>query len=305
MNRHMDQARRQLIFDTFVTQFLDMANVSYQFQALNQAMIYIKQVERLCTLMMEDKTYMSVENSTRYLELAQPIRTKVLAAMNRDSYAVPELPRRESMLEPKIRARMPSIKPKRIIDDDIDPYTNIETLKLETRRHVALPPVPIQKSKQQKTPVVIQPADFTAESSDDEQSNDDKVYQRKKSVVMNGYAHNGHSKSVQIVEKVQIHASNMSKNNSHNSTNNADDDDDEDLSKILGNIGSNRKSNQQLVNGESDSIMIMNNRQPSVGVKSISFDLVKNDKNDNNNNNKILLTNGHNHNDDDDIETSF
>lgn len=309
MSSHMDLFRRQTVFEILIPNFLQMASVSEKFYALNQSKIYIKQVEHLCSILKDDNISVEIP---KYLEMTRSILTRVLAAQNRDSYAVPELPRRESMLEPRIRVRMPSIKPKTIIDDDSDPYTNIEALKLEVRRPRIPAPqstaYPQESKPKLKSPVVIQPADFSAsDSSDDEQQqSNQEVSQRKKSVVMNGKVHNGISKAVQIsVEKVQVHTHHNSNYQNRIMADN-DNDNDNDLSSILGNISSNRKSNQKLLNGDSDKIMIINNRRSSVNLKGISFDL-PNDKNNNKNNknNKIHLTNGFSHENIDDNETSF
>lgn len=207
----METTRRQLVFDIFIPHYIQMAKVSANFRSLNQAMIYVKQVKRLCSILQDDKLLQSLDMSNKYLEQIEPIEKKIVAAMNRDSYAVPELPRRESMLEPKIRGRLPSTKPKKIIED-IDPYTNIEDM----RRSLA-----------------IQPANF--DSSDDDDDNDNLKNQsniRKKSIVANGFIPNG-LRNNQIIEKVQVHSTSINHNNNNNINT---DDDEDDLDNILGNV---------------------------------------------------------------------
>lgn len=305
----MDPSRRQEIFETFILHFIDMAKKSANFRSFNQSMIYLKQVERLCNILQDDKLLLSIEKSNKYREIIIPIQNKVLLAMNRD-YAVPELPRRESMLEPKLRSRLPSVRPKKI-DEDVDPYTNIEALKLEKPLN-NITNGNTKNTNSQAT--AIQPTDFNINSSDDD-DNDDIATElkqptrekntQKKSIVMNGFRQNAPKKSITIVEKVLVHTI---PNNNKNHKSNNEQNNNNYLADILGNVdindipdGDKPNSNSKMISDNTN----INNRRPS-SMKVAKEDLIQVDKQNNNNkNNKIILTNGYGHDSDEDIDTSF
>ena len=62
--KHMENLRRQLIYGLFVEHFIEMARVSGGFRALNQALIYLRQAERLCNLLADDE---GIEEARQFL----------------------------------------------------------------------------------------------------------------------------------------------------------------------------------------------------------------------------------------------
>nr|XP_019564859.2 uncharacterized protein LOC109432963 [Aedes albopictus] len=92
--KHMENLRRQLIYNIFVQHFIEMAQVSYVFRALNQGLIYLKQAERICSLLTDDH---GVEESRQFLSKIFSLRNEVQKAISNASYR-PALPKRASSL---------------------------------------------------------------------------------------------------------------------------------------------------------------------------------------------------------------
>ncbi|XP_065090440.1 uncharacterized protein LOC135711503 isoform X2 [Ochlerotatus camptorhynchus] len=90
--KHMENLRRQLIYNVFVQHFIEMAQVSYVFRTLNQGLIYLKQAERICSLLTDDH---GVEESRRFLTKIYGVRNEIQKAINSASYR-PALPKRAS-----------------------------------------------------------------------------------------------------------------------------------------------------------------------------------------------------------------
>lgn len=88
----MENLRRQLIYNVFVQHFIEMAQVSYVFRSLNQGLIYLKQAERICSLLTDDH---GVEESRRFLTKIYGVRNEIQKAINNASYR-PALPKRAS-----------------------------------------------------------------------------------------------------------------------------------------------------------------------------------------------------------------
>ncbi|EAT38646.1 AAEL009477-PB [Aedes aegypti] len=90
--KHMENLRRQLIYNIFVQHFIEMAQVSYVFRSLNQGLIYLKQAERICSLLTDDH---GIEESRQFLTKIFSVRNELLKAINNASYR-PALPKRAS-----------------------------------------------------------------------------------------------------------------------------------------------------------------------------------------------------------------
>ncbi|CRK96631.1 CLUMA_CG009990, isoform A [Clunio marinus] len=95
--KHMEMLRRKLVFELFIEQFIEMSHVSIKYRSLQQTMELLKQAERLCLLLRDDKF---VEEAEDYQSAIESLR---LAAENSISATIqgPELPRRESLLDKK------------------------------------------------------------------------------------------------------------------------------------------------------------------------------------------------------------
>ncbi|XP_062542834.1 uncharacterized protein LOC134210660 isoform X2 [Armigeres subalbatus] len=90
--KHMENLRRQLIYNVFVQHFIEMAQVSYVFRSLNQGLIYLKQAERLCSLLADDH---GIEESRLFLSKIFSLRNEIQKAISNGSYR-PALPKRAS-----------------------------------------------------------------------------------------------------------------------------------------------------------------------------------------------------------------
>lgn len=89
----MEILRRKLIYELFIEQFLDMAQVSLKYRSLQQTMELLKQTERLCLLLTDDKFNEEAEKHRETIELFKLSLQKLIS----DSPTGPELPRRESL----------------------------------------------------------------------------------------------------------------------------------------------------------------------------------------------------------------
>ncbi|XP_021181348.3 uncharacterized protein LOC110369988 [Helicoverpa armigera] len=89
----METERRRLVFEFFIPHFIAMARSSEKFEAIRQAVIYLEQAQRLCTLLLEEPGGDMTANE--YLEV---IREKLSDCqrklVNQGGYKLP--PRRES-----------------------------------------------------------------------------------------------------------------------------------------------------------------------------------------------------------------
>lgn len=120
----MEQLRRVLVYETFIAHFIEMAKMSFKFQALNQTLIYLKQASRLCSLLKDDQ-----HSCDAFITQIEALHRDVLGERNRDSQTRPQLPRRESAMEisNKIKFR---IKMSRSNSRNVeDPYSNITFIK--------------------------------------------------------------------------------------------------------------------------------------------------------------------------------
>ncbi|XP_058819657.1 uncharacterized protein LOC131682284 isoform X2 [Topomyia yanbarensis] len=100
--KHMENIRRQLIYNIFVQHFIDMAQTSYYFRSLNQGLVYLKQAERLCSLLSDDH---GVEEARRFLSKIYRLRSEILKTTNHTSYG-PALPKRASSIQSPQNRRM-------------------------------------------------------------------------------------------------------------------------------------------------------------------------------------------------------
>lgn len=92
--KHMELLRRKLVYELFIEQFIEMAKVSIKYRSLQQTMSLLKQAERLCLLLSDDKfNAEAVEYQKSIEEMKDTIQTMV----NDNPSQGPELPRRESI----------------------------------------------------------------------------------------------------------------------------------------------------------------------------------------------------------------
>lgn len=125
IDKHLEQLRRVLVYEIFISYFIDMARVSLKYLALNQSLIYLKQASRLCSLLQDDQ-----HPCDTYITQIDDLHHDVLMEGKRDSQLRPQLPRRESSMEipSKIKFRIKmSRSNSRSIDED--PYSNIAYIK--------------------------------------------------------------------------------------------------------------------------------------------------------------------------------
>lgn len=128
----MEQLRRVIIYEQFINHFILMAHYSTKFQAYNQAIIYLKQATRLCSLLRDDDR---VEQASNCMLKLEALHINVLMERNRDSVTKPQLPRRESSRELSNKTKF-RVKAPRTNKRDHDPYTNIE---VERRKDIVEP----------------------------------------------------------------------------------------------------------------------------------------------------------------------
>lgn len=93
--KHMEILRRKLVYELFIDQFIEMAKVSIKYRSLQQTMGLLKQTERICLLLVDDKF---IEEAEKYQNLATELKESV-QNMVKDSVQGPELPRRESLAD--------------------------------------------------------------------------------------------------------------------------------------------------------------------------------------------------------------
>lgn len=104
-----------------------MAREATTFKAFNQALIYLKQATRLCTLLADDDR---VEQALNYNHVIETLHAVVLNERTRDSQTIrPQLPQRESLVREETRVQR--IRVPRPIPDDYDPYKNCARARQE------------------------------------------------------------------------------------------------------------------------------------------------------------------------------
>ncbi|XP_053681631.1 uncharacterized protein LOC128732409 [Sabethes cyaneus] len=91
--KHMENLRRQLIYNIFVQHFIEMAQTSCVLRSLNQGLIYLKQAERLCSLLSDDH---GVEEARRFLSQIYSMRGQIEQTISNTTYG-PALPKRTSI----------------------------------------------------------------------------------------------------------------------------------------------------------------------------------------------------------------
>lgn len=108
--KHMEILRRKLIYELFIDQFIEMAHVSIKYRSLQQTMCLLKQADRLCLLLSDDKF---TDEAEKHRKLIESMRQSVQTFVGESSTG-PELPRRESIAGReaiKIRFRPEKITP--------------------------------------------------------------------------------------------------------------------------------------------------------------------------------------------------
>lgn len=234
IRKYTDVTRRRLYFEFFIRHFVIMSKASTNFRSLSLAKIYVKHAELLCQILMDDANNRDI--ALEFLKEITPISEKIENLRNRGSYAVPELPRRESMLDPQLRQpwrRNTTTLPKMI---DEDPYTNIVDLSQQLSENGMSPT---------KSSHAIQPVDEYSNSSEDESNADNGQNQLRTTIRHNGAIPNG------IVEVAQVHS--IPSSNEYEFNGNAIESDVEDdviLSKILGNISTNGSKHQKTMQND-------------------------------------------------------
>ena len=93
--KHMEVLRRKLVYELFIEQFIEMSKVSIKYRSLQQAMYLLKQTERLCFLLKDDKFY---DESEKYHKSTKELKDSVANFLQKSTQG-PELPRRESIAE--------------------------------------------------------------------------------------------------------------------------------------------------------------------------------------------------------------
>lgn len=93
--KHMEVLRRKLVYELFIEQFIEMAKVSIKYRSLQQAMCLLKQTERLCFLLKDDKFY---DEADKYHKSVKELKDLVENFLQKSTQG-PELPRRESIVE--------------------------------------------------------------------------------------------------------------------------------------------------------------------------------------------------------------
>lgn len=226
-----------------------MAQQAFDFRSMNQSLMFLKQAERLCSILQDDQC---PDEAIKYMSQIQPLQNEYSIYHERERNEGPTLPKRESMLEPAQKLRMRNVNKQLSIKEEPDPYTNInqsgftpqdfdndieEISAISRKKSVVLR----KKSVGFSTNHMTSTAGFTPQNFDDEIEEEivfrkKSIMQRRKSIGIvlqpqqNGLA----VKNVEIQTKVQIHSNGIS----HQSKN---VEDEFDLNTLLGNSTSNKK----------------------------------------------------------------
>lgn len=95
--KHMEILRRKLVYELFIEQFIDMAHVSVKYRALQQTLSLLKQAERICLLLCDDKF---IEEAGKHRQVIEALRQAVETVVcDPSTQPGPELPRRESLAD--------------------------------------------------------------------------------------------------------------------------------------------------------------------------------------------------------------
>lgn len=93
--KHMEILRRKLVYELFIDQFVEMSRVSIKYRSLQQTMSLLKQAERICLLLKDDKFHEEAEKQlTKIDALKESVET-----LAKEASLAPELPRRESVVD--------------------------------------------------------------------------------------------------------------------------------------------------------------------------------------------------------------
>lgn len=105
----MEAERRRLVLEFFIPHFIAMARSSEKFDAIRQAVIYLEQAQRLCTLLLEEPAGETTGNE--YLDV---IRDKLADCQRKlvtqGGFKLP--PRRESYLDRSVHNAVRRQRPK-------------------------------------------------------------------------------------------------------------------------------------------------------------------------------------------------
>lgn len=117
--KHMEILRRKLVYGLFIEQFIEMAKVSIKYRSMQQTASLLKQAERICSLLNDDKFIDEAENYRNAIDLLKQAAQNVVI----ETTDGPELPRRESIANQEaIKIRFRPRQPK----DAIEYPPNIE-----------------------------------------------------------------------------------------------------------------------------------------------------------------------------------
>ena len=125
----MESLRRQLLYNTFVKQFIEMATISQHFRSFSQGKIYLKQAERLCGLLEDDN---GKNEAQKYLGEINQLRIELTNLSNSQTDG-PALPLRESDFIKKKSIRVKRKPSKSSLSDISNPYKNAKGNKSHTK----------------------------------------------------------------------------------------------------------------------------------------------------------------------------
>jgi hypothetical protein len=91
----MEILRRKLVYNLFIEQFIEMTKISLKYQAYDQGTKLLKQSERLCTLLLDDKFFSEAQN---HLQAIESMR-EAIERQKVENLQGPELPRRMSEID--------------------------------------------------------------------------------------------------------------------------------------------------------------------------------------------------------------
>lgn len=117
--KHMEVLRRKLVYELFIEQFLEMAQASIKYLAFQQTMGFLKQAERLCLLLNDDKY---VDEAEKYISSVKTLGHTV-ETLIQNTVQGPELPRRESSVDKNAIAIR--FRPKKTFESS---YTKVNSL---------------------------------------------------------------------------------------------------------------------------------------------------------------------------------
>lgn len=104
----MEPERRRLVLEFFISHFIAMARSSEMYEAIKQAVIYLEQAQRLCTLLLEEPGGDITAN-----EFLDVVRDKLADCqrklVNQGGF---KLPRRESQIERSAMRPARKMRPK-------------------------------------------------------------------------------------------------------------------------------------------------------------------------------------------------